>query len=161
MVDYREYRSDDMVAILEVSKRAWAPVFKALEPAVQGYVYSSFYPEGWWTRQEADIRAYLEDDLVRTHVAIAESFVVGFVGTRIHPEDQMGEVFIIAVDPTHQRKGIARRLMEISFHHAKEAGMKIMMVETGDDPGHKPSRSAYESMGFTRWPVARYFRELD
>ena len=48
--------------------------------------------------------------------------------------------------------------MEISFHHAKEAGMKIMMVETGDDPGHKPSRSAYESMGFTRWPVARYFR---
>ena len=58
-------------------------------------------------KTEADIRAYLEDDLVRTHVAIAESFVVGFVGTRIHPEDQMGEVFIIAVDPTHQRKGIA------------------------------------------------------
>jgi len=86
MVEYREYRSDDMVPILEVSKRAWAPVFKKLEPAVQGYVYSSFYPEGWWTRQEADIRAYLEDDLVRTHVAIAESFVVGFVGTRIHPE---------------------------------------------------------------------------
>lgn len=34
------------------------------------------------------------------------------------------------------------------------------MVETGDDPGHQPSLSTYESAGYERWPVARYFREL-
>jgi RimJ/RimL family protein N-acetyltransferase len=40
------------------------------------------------------------------------------------------------------------------------SGMRIAMVETGDDPGHAPSRAAYEAAGFERWPVARYFRKL-
>ena len=42
----------------------------------------------------------------------------------------------------------------------RSAGMQIVMVETGDDPGHAASRATYESIGFERWPVARYFREL-
>ena len=33
------------------------------------------------------------------------------------------------------------------------AGMEIVMVETGDDPSHAPSRAAYERAGFERWPV--------
>lgn len=34
------------------------------------------------------------------------------------------------------------------------------MVETGDDPGHAPARSAYEAQGFERRPVARYLEDL-
>ena len=35
------------------------------------------------------------------------------------------------------------------------------MIETGDVGGHAPARAAYESLGFQRWPVARYFKSLD
>jgi hypothetical protein len=38
--------------------------------------------------------------------------------------------------------------------------MTMVMVETGDDSGHAAARSAYESTGFERWPVARYFKDL-
>jgi hypothetical protein len=38
--------------------------------------------------------------------------------------------------------------------------MRMVMVETGDDPGHMPARRAYEAVGFERWPVARYFKDL-
>jgi hypothetical protein len=42
----------------------------------------------------------------------------------------------------------------------KAGGADIVMVETGGDPGHAPSRSVYEAFGFERWPVARYFKDL-
>jgi RimJ/RimL family protein N-acetyltransferase len=51
--------------------------------------------------------------------------------------------------------------MNASFRRARDAGMDMVMVETGGDPGHAPARAVYEKAGFERWPVARYFKELD
>lgn len=47
-----------------------------------------------------------------------------------------------------------------SFDRVRAAGPTVVMVETGDDPGHAPSRAVYEAAGFERWPVARYRRNL-
>lgn len=82
------------------------------------------------------------------------------MGLRFHVLDQMGEVRIIAVDPQLQRQGIGAALLEFSADLMRREGLKMVMVETGDDPGHTPARLAYERAGFQRWPVARYFREL-
>ena len=64
-------------------------------------------------------------------MALIDGVVVGWVCTRIHPEDSMGEVYVIAVDPDFQRQGIGRALMEYSQNRALDAGMTMMMVETG------------------------------
>ena len=72
----------------------------------------------------------------------------------------MGEVYIVAVDPDHQRRGIGAALTAFALERIQQAGLSIAMVETGTDEGHAPARRAYESSGFTLWPVARYFREL-
>jgi GNAT superfamily N-acetyltransferase len=50
--------------------------------------------------------------------------------------------------------------MEFAERQVRAAGMKMVMVETGGDPGHTPARHTYESLGYERWPVARYFKEL-
>ena len=42
----------------------------------------------------------------------------------------------------------------------ENAGMSIVMVETGGDAGHAPARRSYEAAGFTLLPVARYFKAL-
>jgi GNAT superfamily N-acetyltransferase len=146
--------------IVALSLRAWAPVFAKLEPAVQPYVYRAFYPHGWQVRQEADVRALLAAEGHHVQVAVDGDAVRGWVGLRLHPEDRMGEIHILAVDPDHQRRGVALALMEHAFAELRAAGMAMVMVETGDDPGHAPSRATYERAGFERWPVARYFREL-
>lgn len=147
-------------AVLDLSIRAWTPVFEKFEPAVPDYVFRAFYPGGWQARQVADIRDYLAGSTDNVLVACDGEQVVGWVGIRLHPEDRMGEIYILAVDPAHQRQGIARSLMDQALGRMVSAGMDIVMVETGDDPGHHPSRSTYESVGFERWPVARYFRKL-
>ena len=146
--------------VLALSLRAWAPVFEKLEPAAPPYVFRAFYPQGWQIRQAADIDAFLRAEGRHAWVAVEDGSVLGWVGARLHPEDRMGEIYILAVDPDHQRRGVASALMEHAMAAMREAGMEIVMVETGDDPGHAPSRATYEQAGFERWPVARYFRKL-
>ena len=57
----------------------------------------------------------------------------------------MGEVYILCVDPAHQREGIGRALMEHAHERARRVGMRMVMVETGGDVGHAPARATYMS----------------
>ncbi|WP_419912024.1 GNAT family N-acetyltransferase [Hoeflea sp.] len=146
--------------VLALSMRAWAPVFEKMKPDVQAYVYEAFYPEGWQIRQKADIETYLGIDDVQTWVATHAQAVLGYIGLRLHPEDRMGEIYILAVDPEYQRQGIGAVLMAFAERRIRDAGMDMVMVETGGDTGHQPARAAYEAAGYDRWPVARYFKKL-
>ena len=146
--------------VIELSLKAWSPVFAQMKKAVPAYVYNAFYPQGWEVRQMSDIEALLRDGAEAVWVARDDERLVGWVGIRIHHKDNMGEIYILAVDPDRQREGIASLLMETAFSRMRNAGMKMVMVETGGDPGHEPSRATYEKVGFERWPVARYFRQL-
>jgi GNAT superfamily N-acetyltransferase len=147
-------------AVVELAVRAWAPVFPLMKEDVADYVYDAFYPEGWEVRQRKDVEAVCRDEATDVWVALIEDELAGFVGLRAHDEDCMGEVHIIAVDPAFQRRGVGGALLDFSFEWMRSRGLAMAMVETGGDRGHAPSRATYESAGFNRYPVARYFRRL-
>ena len=88
------YKPADEAEVLALSLRAWAPVFETMEPAVPDYVYRAFYPQGWATRQTADIGACLADPDVPVFVAREGGVLLGWIGLRTHLEDRMGEVYI-------------------------------------------------------------------
>ena len=73
----------------------------------------------------------------------------------------MGVIDIIGVDPDLQRRGIASQLTGHALDHMRRCGMDIAAVGTGGDPGHAPARAAYEVLGFTLLPSARYLKLLD
>lgn len=152
-----ESQRDDVLAL---SLRAWEPVFPLVKQAVSPFVYDAFYPEGWRDRQHNDLAAVLDAEPENVDLAFVGADLAGWVCTRLHPEDGMGEVNVLAVDPQFQRQGVGRALMRHSFERSRAAGMRMVMVETGDDPGHAAARQAYEAVGFERWPVARYFKDL-
>lgn len=154
------YSADRRAEVLDLSVRAWAPVFPKTRAAVPGFVYDAFYPEGWEARQLSDMAAVIDGEPENVDLALVDDALAGWVCTRLHPEDRMGEVSVLAVDPQYQRRGVGNALMQHSFERIKAAGMSMVMVETGDDPGHAPARAAYEAVGFERWPVARYFKNL-
>lgn len=154
------YSAKHREALLALSLRAWEPVFSLLEPAVPTFVYESFYPRGWRRRQTDDLAVTLDGEPENIDVALISDSPAGWVCTRLHPEDSMGEVYVLAVDPVHQGKGLGRALMRHSIERARSTGMRMVMIETGDDPGHAPARALYEASGFERWPVARYFTEI-
>lgn len=153
---YHESKKD---AIVRLSLRAWDPVFDSIQRAMDPEVYRELHPD-WRETQRAAVEAVCADDAADVWVASEGSQTVGFVALKVDVESLMGEIYMIAVDPDFQRRGIATALTNHSLKCLKEAGMSVVMVETGGDPGHAPARGAYESMGFRGLPIARYFKKL-
>ncbi len=154
------YEDSKLDAIVRLSLRAWEPVFESLQAAMLPEVYRAFYRDDWRAAQRAAVKSVCADEDVHVWIASEESRTSGFVALKLHPEDQMGEIYMIAVDPDFQRRGIATSLTSHSVEWFKNVGMSIAMVETGGDPGHAPARRAYEASGFRLLPVARYFKAL-
>ena len=154
------YRADYKAEVLDLTARSWAPVLAKTKADTPGFVYDAFYPHGWQPRQAADVAGLLELEPENIWLAVAGKEVAGFIGLRIHREDQVGEIHIIDVSPEHQRQGIGSQLMRFAENHIRTCGMKMVMVETKGDTGHEPARRAYEAFGFERLPIARYFKQI-
>ena len=153
------YRAEQREAIVAFSLRAWAPVFASVEQAMDPDVFRAQTPD-WRASQREAIEAVCGAEDVSVFAAVEGDRPVGFTALKLHREDHMGEIYMIAVDPDFQRRGIAKALTEHALAWFTDAGMTTAMVETGGDPGHAPARRTYESTGFRLFPVARYFTKL-
>ena len=147
-------------AVVALSLAAWAPVFESLERAMLPEVYAAFYRGDWRAAQAAAVAGVCDDSSAHVAVARIDGQIAGFVALKVHDDDDMGEIYMIAVDPAWQRRGIATGLIQYALEWLAEAGLSIVMVETGGDPGHGPARATYEASGFELLPVARYFKAL-
>ena len=159
-MDIRKYTPELHEELLKLTLRAWSPVFDKTQHDVPEFVYRNFYPQGWAARQKADVSDYLQAEGAQCHVAWVNDAPAGFIGLKVHHEDNMGEVVIIAVAPRIQGQGLGRALMRVGEAEFARLGRGMVMVETVGDSGHAPARRLYESSGFERWPVARYFKPL-
>ncbi len=157
----RAFEPGDTTAVVELSLRAWAPVFASLRAQLGDPIFLRLHPD-WAAGQAQAVRDTCANPDRHVLVAVDEDDrPVGFVASWLdayHPG--MGAVDMIAVDPAHQRRGIARELMRLAAEHMRAAGMDILVVETGGDPGHAPARATYEAVGYTLLPIARYFTLL-
>ena len=162
MIDFeiKPYTKDHKQTVLDLTLEAWSPVFERTPGDVPTFAFEAFYPDGWQTRQISDVGALLDSEPQCIWLAWLGPHVAGYIGIKLHPVDQMGEIYIIAVSPQFQRQGISKRLMTFAEDYIREAGMKMIMVETIGDSGHEPARRSYEAFGFEPWPVARYFKKV-
>ena len=159
-IEIREFRQADLEAVVELSLRAWAPVFASVRDVLGDDVFLRLHPD-WQADQEAAVRSSCTNDARDVFVAVAGERPVGFVAIALNAfHERMGVIDVIGVDPDYQRRGISSRLTEFATEHMRSRGMDIAVVETGGDPGHAPARAAYEAAGFTLLPIARYFRLL-
>ncbi|MEM8615532.1 MAG: GNAT family N-acetyltransferase [Pseudomonadota bacterium] len=115
MIQIRNYVGSDFEKAIDITERAWAPVFPLMQEDIPKYVYTSFYPEGWKKRQLQEVEAVCSDGETDVWVAEGDGRVLGYLGLRTHPEDSMGEIYIIAVDPSAQQRGVGKALMEFAF----------------------------------------------
>ena len=142
-----------------MSLAAWEPVFESIREALDPGVYREHYPD-WRVSQRLAVEAACADPSFKVWVATEGGRTAGFSALRLHEADRMGEIYMIAVDPAFQRRGIAKALTAHALDWFRAAGMTTAMVETGGDPGHAPARRTYESAGFRLFPVAKYFRTV-
>lgn len=160
-IEIREFRADDLAAVVDLSLRTWEPVYASLRQVLGDQIFLHLHAD-WKADQAEAVASSCTNPERDAFVALIDERPVGFVTIALDGfRERMGVIDIIGVDPDYHRRGVATRLTSFALDHMQAAGMEIAVVETGGDPGHAPARAAYEALGFTLLPVARYFRLLE
>lgn len=158
----RPLAESDIAPVVDLSLRAWAPVFDSFRSVLGEEIFLHLYP-GWSAMQAAAVARVCRDEAMPTWVAEHDGRAVGFVAVvhdRQEDEPDSSEIEMIAVDPRHQRRGIAADLIAFAEDRMREHGSRLAVIGTGGDPGHAPARAAYEQSGFTALPLVRYYKVL-
>ena len=95
-VTIRPCTASDVDEIVDLSLRAWAPVFTSFEAMMGPDLYIRVHPD-WRRDQAAAVRQALEDN--ETWAAEVDGRVAGFVNVIFDVAGRSGEIYMIAVDP--------------------------------------------------------------
>ena len=155
----RPFNASDTVAVVDLSLRAWAPVHISIREALGHEINDALQPD-WRAKQQSDVEEVLAASTSNVWIADVDARLVGFVAVRIHDDRRVGEIEMLAVDPSHQGAGVGTALTKFALDWIREAGIRVAMVGTGADPGHAPARRTYEKAGMKLVPMARYFMKL-
>ena len=157
----RSFEARDAEAVVDLSLRAWAPVFASLEQVLGSEIFGRLHPN-WREDQRRAVEDVCASQKTQVWVAEVGGVTVGFVATDVFDAKRsMGEISMLVVDPDHQNGGIGIALTEFALDRLKDTGMRIAVVKTGGDPGHAAARRTYEKAGYTLLlPIARYFKNL-
>ncbi|WP_174548807.1 mycothiol synthase [Actinomadura formosensis] len=124
-------------------ERAWLEV--------NARAFADHPEQGAWTMD--DVRAREAEDWFDPDgffLAERDGRLVGFHWTKVHPGD-MGEVYVVGVDPAAQGLGLGRALTLKGLHHLRDIGMEQIMLYV--DESNVAAVRLYESLGFTRYAV--------
>jgi GNAT superfamily N-acetyltransferase len=161
-VAIREYTAADEEALVDLSLRAWEPVFRSVEDVVGAEINRLLHGDDWRPYQEAQVRDVLARSGMRTWVAeTADGALVGFAAaTVVDPQRKIGELAMLAVAPDSQQQGLGTRLTEVATDWLRTQGMRVAYISTGGDVSHAPARRVYEKASYTLFPSAQYFKAL-
>ena len=156
----RLFEEGDAAAVVALSLRAWEPVHTSLREVMGDELFDLRHRPDWRARQQRDVESVLSDGANSVWVAEEEEAVVGFAAAAIRPEDGIGEVLMLAVDPRCQNRGLGTKLTGVATDWIRESGMPVAFISTGGDPGHAPARRTYAKAGFRELPITYYLKVL-
>jgi GNAT superfamily N-acetyltransferase len=149
----------DIAAIVALSLRAWRPVFESMARVLGTRLNRLVYPD-WAAGQARAVEEVCRDESMKVWVAEVDGRPVGFAAVAFRSDPDSAEIEMIAVDPGQQNLGIGSALLACAFDWISAAGVNLVQLGTGGDPGHAPARHTYEKAGFTPLPLVRYYKEL-
>ncbi|WP_330297212.1 mycothiol synthase [Streptomyces sp. NBC_00503] len=82
--------------------------------------------------------------------------LVGFHWTKVHAEQQLGEVYVVGVRPGAQGGGLGKALTAIGLHHLAAAGLPTAMLYV--DADNPAALAVYAGLGFTTHEVDLMYR---
>ncbi|MEU6867418.1 mycothiol synthase [Streptomyces sp. NPDC046876] len=89
-------------------------------------------------------------------LAEREGRLVGFHWTKIHAEQQLGEVYVLGVLPGAQGGGLGKALTAVGLQHLQAAGLPTAMLYV--DADNPAALAVYEGLGFSTHEVDLMYR---
>jgi mycothiol synthase len=73
--------------------------------------------------------------------------LAGFCWTKVHEEEQLGEIYVIAVNPYYQGRGFGKQLLLAGLDHLSDRGVPTAMLYVDHD--NAEAVGLYKSLGFS------------
>ena len=158
----RPFSPDDLDTLVELTIETFRPFYEGYVLDLMGADLFALHHGSWQQDYRDDLPALHDPEAGRT-VAVAEvdGDVAGYVAWKIeqHRPDH-GEIYILAVAPAHRRHQVARDLCVHAIEAMKAHGVDVVGIGTGEDAFHAAARGLYESLGFTKVPIAGYIARI-
>jgi len=124
---------------------------------LNGRAFAKHPEQGGWTRHDLELREQEPwFDPAGFFIAETDGQMAGFHWTKVHRPD-LGEVYVVGVDPAEQGSGLGRALTLAGLGHLRDLGVAQAMLYVDED--NVPAIRMYEALGFTRATVdAMYHR---
>ena len=120
------------------------------------------HPEqGAWTRRDLELREREPwFDPAGFFIAERNGAMAGFHWTKVHgpAEGNIGEVYVVGVDPGEQGTGLGRALTLAGLHDLQGRGLAEVMLYADED--NVPAIRLYEALGFIHWRTDAMYRDL-
>ena len=123
---------------------------------LNGRAFAKHPEQGGWTRHDLDLREREPwFDPAGFFIAERDGRMTGFHWTKVH-DPNMGEVYVVGVDPDEQGSGLGRALTLAGLRHLRDLGVDQAMLYVDED--NVPAIRMYEGLGFTRATVDAMYR---
>jgi len=123
---------------------------------LNGRAFAKHPEQGGWTRRDLDLREREPwFDPAGFFIAERDGRMTGFHWTKVHGPD-LGEVYVVGVDPDEQGSGLGRALTLAGLRHLRDLGVGQAMLYVDED--NVPAIRMYEGLGFTRTTVDAMYR---
>ena len=133
--------------------------------AVNARAFAELPDQGGWTENDIAVRL-AEPWFVAAGFFVAldssTGAIIGFHWTKVHGSghdhghEAIGEVYVLAVDPQAQIRGLGRALTIIGLTHLRGLGLRAAMLYV--DSSNERAISLYESLGFVHWDTDVMYR---
>ena len=117
------------------------------------------HPEqGAWTRHDLELREREPwFDPAGFFIAEQDGTMAGFHWTKVSGPADLGEVYVVGVDPGQRGTGLGRALTLAGLHYLRDRGLAQAMLYVDED--NVPAIKMYSSLGFTRYRVDAMYRQ--
>lgn len=158
---FRSSTPRDFSPLLDLTLRVFEPFYETSFRPLLGETVYAVQHGSWRSDYRHEVRSLLDPAPGKGSIVAEEDRVPrGYITWRTDPARGHGEITLLAVDPEHRGRGIARTLCEQAMDQMRRAGARIVEISTGGDEFHAPARALYEELGCTALPVSVYFKEL-
>ncbi|MCX4675438.1 mycothiol synthase [Streptomyces sp. NBC_01433] len=125
--------------------------------AVNSAAFAHHPEQGSLTQQDLDDReAESWFDPKGFFLAERGGEIIGFHWTKVHAQEQLGEVYVVGIRPDAQGGGLGKALTAIGLRHLAAEGLPTAMLYV--DADNTAAVTVYERMGFTTHEVDLMYR---
>lgn len=141
-LDTRAFSEGDIDAVVTLNNRAfhWHPE----QSGLTAEAFRQTMTEPWF---DADGFRLLNDD---------EGRLAGFCWTKIHRVPDLGEIYVIAVDPDLHGQGLGKPMTLAGLEWLAAQGLSVGMLYVESD--NQAANAVYAQIGFTRHHTDRAYR---